>query len=1084
MAAPATANDFLELARKSGVLDDKQVAAHFPDQDDLPADPQACANALIKAGLLTPFQARQILAGKFRGFVLGAYKVLRPIGQGGMGTVYLGEHTGLKRQVALKVLPTEKAKDKLAIERFYREARAAAALDHPNIVRLHDVNQGAGVHFLVMEYVEGKDLQSLMADTGPLHFAQAVHYVAQAAAGLLHAHDKGFVHRDIKPANLIVNKDGTVKILDMGLARSFLDAADNLTGSLGNEGEAIGTADFISPEQALGQPVDERCDIYSLGVTLFALITGHPPFKGTTAQVLMQHQMAEMPRLSKKLKVSVPPALNDVIAKMMAKKKADRYQSAADVIDALSPWLPATPSGNIVQDSLSTHELRVAGVPTKKTRPRQAEPTAAGRRKKLMIGAAVGAVVVIGGLIAALLPGTPAPASPPPRADVLAAANPAVDPAANPPLPPAPPSEGRFTPLPIARVGTATTDRPLFNNSQDERYVLTAWGRREVNGVPFHLADPQGGRVKNVVLLNSTRGDQSAAAPAAVAVPVNRTAGAIHFLGGVGAWAWPWKADNAPDEDYLGKVAMTVRLRYADGATEDHPWRNGEHVADYIKRVDVPGSEFAFQTDTGRQVRSLTVVPRRAGVIRELELIKGEIPELAPVVFAVTVEGRSAAAPPAPAAGGQKYTPGPAAGDGQKYTPVPLASYGTATTERPLFLNHREERYVLANWGHREVNGVPFQLADPRGGRVRNVVVLKSRDGDQSGAAPAAVSIPVGRAAGAVHFLGGIGAWAWPFKPENAADEDYLGKVAMTVRIRYADGQVEDHPWRNGEQVADYIRRHDVPGSEFAFLCENGHQVRFLTVTPRRTAVIREVELIKGELDELAPVVMAMTVEAGPAGGATAPPPATSPAGRTAPAPAPPAGQSRGAFIPIQLGSAATAVSTKPIADPANPADVLALDDWSPKTVDGVPFELIDPKGDRPNAVVLYGDGPAEGAARGRPRSVKVPCFVEARAIHLLAGAAGAYPALPGDQTLVTVRIHYPNGTVEEHALKNGVHMAGFDRAVEVSGAASGLGLRHDRQLRHVVVRPTRPGVVTAVELVKAADRTVPVVLALTVETP
>src|SRR4029079_10419496 len=134
----------------------------------------------------------------------------------------------LKRKVALKVLPADKAGDKLTLERFYREARSAAALDHPNIVRLYDISQGGGVHFLIMEYVEGNDLQSLMAKTGPLHFAQAAHYVAQAAAGLQHAHEKGFVHRDVKPANLILAKDGTIKILDMGLARSFTDEGDNL----------------------------------------------------------------------------------------------------------------------------------------------------------------------------------------------------------------------------------------------------------------------------------------------------------------------------------------------------------------------------------------------------------------------------------------------------------------------------------------------------------------------------------------------------------------------------------------------------------------------------------------------------------------------------------------------------------------------------------------------------------------------------------------------------------------------------------------------------------------------------------------
>src|SRR5262245_28769407 len=221
MSAPVAATNFLAQVRKSGVLDEKRFSEQFPDPSELPTDPTECANALIQAGLLTTFQARQILIGKYRGLVLGVYKILRPLGQGGMGVVYLGEHTSLQRRVALKVLPAKLAQDPVTVERFMREARATAALDHPNIVRLHDVCQGAGVHFLVMELVEGKDLHTLVSETGPLHFATALSYVAQVAAGLQHAHSKGIVHRDIKPGNLMITKEGSVKILDMGLARSF-----------------------------------------------------------------------------------------------------------------------------------------------------------------------------------------------------------------------------------------------------------------------------------------------------------------------------------------------------------------------------------------------------------------------------------------------------------------------------------------------------------------------------------------------------------------------------------------------------------------------------------------------------------------------------------------------------------------------------------------------------------------------------------------------------------------------------------------------------------------------------------------------
>ena len=371
MPTPPTAQSaaaFLALVRKSGLVSSHILTERFPTEDDLPPTPHEAAAVLIAANLLTQYQARQLLVGKYRGFILGPYKVLQPIGRGGMGTVFLAEHGELRRNVALKVLATNQAQDKLALERFFREARSAAALDHPNIVRLYDISQGSGVYFLIMEYVDGNDLQSLMAKTGPLHYAQAAHYIAQAAAGLKHAHSKGFVHRDIKPANLILGKDGVVKILDMGLTRSMSGTQDNLTEASGNETAVTGTVDYISPEQALGGPIDERSDIYNLGATLFALLTGHPPVGGTMTQKLMQHQVKDPQTLVKKLKGKVPAALSDIVLKMMSKKPAERYQTADDVIDALGPWLPAPTTGNIVKDPVSTTDHSSAARSSKRRR--------------------------------------------------------------------------------------------------------------------------------------------------------------------------------------------------------------------------------------------------------------------------------------------------------------------------------------------------------------------------------------------------------------------------------------------------------------------------------------------------------------------------------------------------------------------------------------------------------------------------------------------------------------------------------------------------------------------------------------------
>jgi serine/threonine protein kinase len=391
--------DFLALVRRSGLLDEATLS-QFPESQ-MPYDPQACAAVFVQARALTPFQARNLLQGRFRGLVVGPYKLLQPLGQGGMGVVYLAEHAQLRRQVAIKVLPHDKARDQKALERFYREARAAAALDHPNIVRLHDVCQGAGVHFLVMEYVDGTTLQSLLEQTGALHYAQAVDYVAQAAAGLHHAHERGFVHRDIKPANLMVNRQGQVKILDMGLARSFVDPKDQLTAT-GMDAETAGTADYIAPEQALNQPTDHRADVYSLGVTLFTLITGKAPFEGTTAQKLLQHQFREPPEL-RKLRATAPPALGEVVAGMMAKRPEDRYQSAEEVIDALGPWLPAAaPTTSVAGSRLSDGEIALtpgAASKARKKRQQRARQRDWLRRNRWSVAsAAAGLVCVVAGM--------------------------------------------------------------------------------------------------------------------------------------------------------------------------------------------------------------------------------------------------------------------------------------------------------------------------------------------------------------------------------------------------------------------------------------------------------------------------------------------------------------------------------------------------------------------------------------------------------------------------------------------------------------------------------------------------------------
>ena len=336
--APVSPVGLLELITRSGIASADELAVAAPE-GSLPADPRKAAAVLVQKGVITRFQATQLLQGRHKGFVLGPYVVLDLLGRGGMGAVYLARHIDLHRKVAIKLLvPVRDSDQKLAYERFIREARSAAALDHPNIVRLFDVSRYNEVPFLVMEHVDGETLQQVLDRDGPLPPSTASDAIAQAAAGLQHAHERGFVHRDIKPGNLIRDRFGSVKILDMGLARSFDDPNHKLTETL-DSGAVVGTADFISPEQALNAPtIDIRSDIYSLGATFYTLIAGKPPFEGNTTQKLLNHQMKPAPKLID-ADPTVPEKLSAIVAKMMSKKAADRFQTPAEVISALAPWL-------------------------------------------------------------------------------------------------------------------------------------------------------------------------------------------------------------------------------------------------------------------------------------------------------------------------------------------------------------------------------------------------------------------------------------------------------------------------------------------------------------------------------------------------------------------------------------------------------------------------------------------------------------------------------------------------------------------------------------------------------------------------
>jgi serine/threonine-protein kinase len=341
--AKVNAEKLLELVRRSGLVEDARLSEFLTLQTGrpegkLPEDVDVFAQAFVDAELLTRWQADNLLSGRHKGFLLGKYKLLGLLGTGGMSSVYLAEHTLMHRKVAIKVLPQSKVEDSSYLERFRLEAQAAARLDHPNIVRAYDIDHDGKTHYLVMEYIEGRDLQIIVKADGPLAYDVAADYIAQAAAGLQHAHDEGLIHRDIKPANCLVDNKGVVKILDMGLAKFSEDDRPSLT--IAHDENVLGTADYLAPEQALdSHAVDTRVDIYSLGCTLYFVLTGHPPFpEGSLTERLMKHQN-EQPASIMDDRADAPQDLVDICSRMMIKSADDRTQTAGDASRELGMWL-------------------------------------------------------------------------------------------------------------------------------------------------------------------------------------------------------------------------------------------------------------------------------------------------------------------------------------------------------------------------------------------------------------------------------------------------------------------------------------------------------------------------------------------------------------------------------------------------------------------------------------------------------------------------------------------------------------------------------------------------------------------------
>jgi serine/threonine protein kinase len=267
------------------------------------------------------------------------FRIVRELGRGGMGIVYLAEHRLMERKVAIKVINKALVENPQAVERFHREIRTAAQLDHPNIVRAYDAEEADDLHMLVMEYVEGLSLADVLQRTGPLPVADACSYVCQAALALQHAFTMGVVHRDLKPHNLmLLPEKRIIKVLDFGLAR--LASERPQSKELTAENIVMGTPEYLAPEQAAdAREADIRADIYSLGCTLYALLVGRPPFRERTALLtVLAHREQEAVPLHD-VRSDIPAELSAIVARMIAKEPARRYQTPGEVAGALAPFL-------------------------------------------------------------------------------------------------------------------------------------------------------------------------------------------------------------------------------------------------------------------------------------------------------------------------------------------------------------------------------------------------------------------------------------------------------------------------------------------------------------------------------------------------------------------------------------------------------------------------------------------------------------------------------------------------------------------------------------------------------------------------
>jgi serine/threonine-protein kinase len=343
MFSPLSSSDFLTAVERSGVLSDVEMQEIRDRTSIAPTiDPSTIARELVQEGRLTEFQARRLLVGKSRGLVFGRYVLLDHLGTGAMGRVFKARHRLMDRVVALKVVLPVCVTSKHAVSRFFREMKIVGMLDHPNVVRAFDADQHDDSPYIVMEYLEGEDLEHVLQRRGMLPPQEVVEYMIQATWGLAHAHERGVVHRDIKPTNMFLTSNGVVKILDLGLGAFVGVSNETITPVDTDEGFVVGTTDYMSPEQVTGEPLDARTDLFSLGCTMYRLLTRNYAFPGMTKMDRLVRRIRDAHVPIREVRPDLPLPLARYVDRLLAHQPEERFATAAEAAESLEELVPSS----------------------------------------------------------------------------------------------------------------------------------------------------------------------------------------------------------------------------------------------------------------------------------------------------------------------------------------------------------------------------------------------------------------------------------------------------------------------------------------------------------------------------------------------------------------------------------------------------------------------------------------------------------------------------------------------------------------------------------------------------------------------